>query len=78
MAVTALILAEILQCNFVSTKTMYKTNISSDPVYPDPYSGGYKGPKNCGGFAATSVISVSWGQNEGGMPLSYMVRQCNE
>jgi len=35
-----------------------------DATYPDPYGtaaqGAYKGPKNCGGFAATKVISTSY------------------
>ena len=32
---------------------------SQDPPYPDPNPGGYKGAKNCGGAAATKVISTS-------------------
>ena len=30
-----------------------------DPAYPDSAQGGYKGPLNCGGVAATKVISTS-------------------
>lgn len=50
----------------------------SDSSYPDPYAGGYKGPKNCGGFAPTAVISVSYSGAEGIFPATYMDRQCNE
>ncbi|KYG49907.1 hypothetical protein M433DRAFT_58202 [Acidomyces richmondensis BFW] len=49
-----------------------------DPVYPDPYSGGYKGPLNCGGFAATKVISTSYGYNEHDLTPHYEMRQCHE
>lgn len=37
---------------------------TQDASYPDPFPGGYKGPENCGGFAATNVISTSYGYNE--------------
>ncbi len=36
---------------------------TQDAVYPDPF-GGYQGPENCGGYAATNVISTSYGYNE--------------
>lgn len=39
-------------------------NPEFDPIYPDPYDtypGAYEGPENCGGFAATKVISTSYG-----------------
>ena len=36
---------------------------TQDGIYPDPF-GGYQGPENCGGFAATNVISTSYGYNE--------------
>ncbi|KAI9714044.1 MAG: hypothetical protein M1820_000774 [Bogoriella megaspora] len=49
-----------------------------DPVYPDPFPGGYKGPLNCGGFAATKVISTSYGYNEVDLTPSYEQRQCSE
>ncbi|KAE9365864.1 subtilisin-like protein [Stipitochalara longipes BDJ] len=53
-------------------------NIQFDPTYPDPKSGGYKGPKNCGGLTPTSVISISYTWDEGFLTASYMNRQCNE
>ncbi|KAK6433611.1 hypothetical protein LTR95_010213 [Oleoguttula sp. CCFEE 5521] len=51
---------------------------TQDATYPDPYPGGYKGPKNCGGFAATKVISTSYGYNEYDLTPLYEQRQCNE
>jgi hypothetical protein len=62
-----------------SCKEFYDlTNVYSDQAYPDPYAGGYNGPKNCGGFTPTSVISISYTANEGSMSAAYMNRQCNE
>ena len=49
-----------------------------DATYPSPFPGGYTGPKNCGGFAATKVISTSYGYNEADLTAPYEVRQCNE
>ena len=49
-----------------------------DSVYPDPIPGGYTGPENCGGFAATKVISTSYGYNEADLTAAYERRQCNE
>ena len=49
-----------------------------DATYPDPLPGGYQGPKNCGGFAATKVISTSYGYNEADLTAAYERRQCNE
>ncbi|KUJ13731.1 subtilisin-like protein [Mollisia scopiformis] len=49
-----------------------------DSIYPDPSAGGYKGAKNCGGFAPTAVISVSYGGPEAIYPAAYMERQCTE
>lgn len=51
---------------------------SQDPTYPDPNPGGYEGPLNCGGFAATKVISTSYGYNEADLTPFYEQRQCNE
>ena len=51
---------------------------TQDPPYPDPLPGGYTGPKNCGGFAATKVISTSYGYNEADLTAAYERRQCNE
>ncbi|KAF2152969.1 subtilisin-like protein [Myriangium duriaei CBS 260.36] len=51
---------------------------TQDGVYPDPLPGGYTGPENCGGFAATKVISTSYGYNEADLTPFYEQRQCNE
>lgn len=56
---------------------------TQDAVYPDPYCSPaskdcYKGPKTCGGFAATKVISTSYGYNEHDLTPAYEQRQCNE
>ena len=51
---------------------------TQDSVYPDPAPGGYKGPENCGGFAATKVISTSYGYNEADLTPFYEQRQCAE
>ncbi|MCJ1312860.1 hypothetical protein MMC25_006536 [Agyrium rufum] len=51
---------------------------TQDGVYPDPLPGGYKGPENCGGFAATKVISTSYGYNEADLTPFYEMRQCAE
>lgn len=50
---------------------------TQDGVYPDPY-GGYQGPENCGGFAATKVISTSYAYNEADLTPFYEERQCHE
>lgn len=50
---------------------------TQDAVYPDPF-GGYQGPENCGGFAATKVISTSYGYNEADLTAFYEMRQCSE
>lgn len=54
---------------------------TQDGIYPDPYgngTGAYKGPENCGGYAATKVISTSYGSNEHDFTPFYLQRQCNE
>jgi len=56
---------------------------SQDCVYPDPYCaagdyGSYKGPETCGGFAATKVISLSYGVNEADLTPAYETRQFHE
>ncbi|KAH9844650.1 Pro-kumamolisin, activation domain [Teratosphaeria destructans] len=54
---------------------------TQDGVYPDPYTnytGAYEGKENCGGFAATKVISTSYGYNEHDLTPFYEQRQCNE
>ncbi len=51
---------------------------TSDPSYPDPASGGYKGAENCGTLTPASVISTSYSYNEADLPASYAIRQCNE
>ncbi|KAK0256450.1 hypothetical protein B0A54_04706 [Friedmanniomyces endolithicus] len=50
---------------------------TQDAKYPDPY-GGYQGPENCGGFAATKVISTSYAYNEADLTPFYEQRQCHE
>ncbi|KAF2232319.1 subtilisin-like protein [Viridothelium virens] len=51
---------------------------TQDPTYPDTLPGGYTGPENCGGFAATKVISTSYGYNEADLTPFYEQRQCAE
>ena len=51
---------------------------TQDAIYPDPLPGGFKGPRNCGGFAATKVISTSYGYNEHDLTPFYERRQCAE
>jgi len=54
---------------------------TQDGTYPDPAAPGYgvyKGPENCGGFAATKVISTSYGYNEADLSPFYEMRQCHE
>ncbi|KFZ13592.1 hypothetical protein V502_06532 [Pseudogymnoascus sp. VKM F-4520 (FW-2644)] len=56
---------------------------NQDSVYPDQYCaagdyGCYKGPETCGGFAATKVISISYGLNEADLTPAYEIRQCME
>ncbi|KAK5117542.1 hypothetical protein LTR62_004964 [Meristemomyces frigidus] len=53
---------------------------TQDGVYPDPYpyAGAYEGPENCGGFAATKVISTSYSYNEADLTPFYEQRQCHE
>lgn len=50
---------------------------TQDAVYPDT-SGGYDGPENCGGFAATKVISTSYSYDEHDLTPFYEMRQCHE
>jgi tripeptidyl-peptidase I len=63
-------------CNF----TAYGETGNSvlDPPYPNPASGGYKGQLQCGVFQAPNVISISYGGDEQGFPMSYGERQCLE
>lgn len=55
---------------------------SEDAIFPDPYGPdpgyAYEGPENCGGFAATKVISTSYGYNEHDLSPFYTARQCAE
>ncbi|KAL9113006.1 MAG: hypothetical protein Q9227_002871 [Pyrenula ochraceoflavens] len=53
-------------------------NSPLDPPYPDPAPGGYKGELQCGVYAPTNVISISYGGNEYDLPVSYQRRQCDE
>lgn len=47
-----------------------------DPTYPDP--NGYEGPLECGVYAPTNVITISYGVYENDLPAYYQERQCNE
>ncbi|KAH6662175.1 Pro-kumamolisin [Halenospora varia] len=49
-----------------------------DAQYPDTQPGGFTGPKNCGGFTSTNVISTSYGFNEADLGRKYEERQCAE
>ncbi|KAF2083190.1 hypothetical protein K490DRAFT_70059 [Saccharata proteae CBS 121410] len=53
---------------------------TQDAPYPDPNGGygAYEGPENCGGFAATKVISTSYAYNEADLTPFYEMRQCDE
>ncbi|KZT61098.1 hypothetical protein CALCODRAFT_447953, partial [Calocera cornea HHB12733] len=51
---------------------------TQDGIYPDPYGGGYEGPETCGGYAATYVVSTSYGYNEADLTPFYEERQCSE
>ena len=54
-------------------------DLNQDASYPDVlFAGGYTGPQNCGGFAATKVISTSYGYNEADLTPAYERRQCAE
>lgn len=50
----------------------------TDPKYPDPNPGGYKGKNQCGVYKPTNVISVSYGLQEDDEPTNYQQRQCAE
>lgn len=50
---------------------------NQDSFYPNK-NGGYQGPKNCGGFGATKVISTSYTYNEADLTAKYEMRQCAE
>ena len=49
-----------------------------DTRYPGQSPGGFQGPKNCGGFSATKVISSSYVYNEADLTARYERRQCME
>jgi tripeptidyl-peptidase-1 len=51
---------------------------TQDGIYPDVNAGGYKGAEDCGTFAATKVISTSYGYNEADLTPFYEQRQCHE
>ena len=55
-----------------------KNDPQLDPIYPDPNPGGFKGKKQCGGYTAPNVISISYGGQESDLPAAYQQRQCNE
>ncbi|KAL6830938.1 peptidase S8/S53 domain-containing protein [Trichoderma sp. SZMC 28015] len=49
-----------------------------DPTYPDTSEGGYDQPEQCGAYTPTNVISISYGEDGGSLPMNYQRRQCNE
>ncbi|CAK7208697.1 hypothetical protein SBRCBS47491_000179 [Sporothrix bragantina] len=53
-----------------------------DPVYPNPHSssstGSYQGPRMCGTFRPTNVITISYSNVEQALPAAYLQRQCLE
>ncbi|RFU78327.1 serine endopeptidase [Trichoderma arundinaceum] len=49
-----------------------------DPSYPDTRPGGYNGPRLCGVYKPSKVISISYGEGEIDVPKNYFLRQCNE
>lgn len=53
---------------------------TQDGIYPDTNntSGAYRGPANCGGYAATKVISTSYSADEHDLTPRYAQRQCAE
>ena len=52
---------------------------TQDPPYPDTnFTNGYKGPLECGGAAASKVISTSYSYNEADLTPFYEQRQCTE
>ena len=53
-------------------------DVQLDGQYPNPQAGGYKGPRDCGGFASTKVIVTPYGYNEADLTPRYETRQCNE
>ncbi|KAH6660863.1 peptidase S8/S53 domain-containing protein [Truncatella angustata] len=49
------------------------------PGRPEPFDPGtYKGPRMCGVYKPTNVISMSWGAAESRWTASYQMRQCDE
>jgi len=51
---------------------------TQDATYPDPFGGGYEGPKACGNYTPTKVISTSYAYNEADLTPFYEMRQCQE
>lgn len=49
-----------------------------DPGDDPETDSGHQGSRNCGGFAATKVISTSYSYNEAELTVKYEMRQCNE
>ncbi|KAF9037415.1 subtilisin-like protein [Hymenopellis radicata] len=49
-----------------------------DAIYPDPTTGGYMGPPDCGTSKPANVISTSYSYNEAELSAKYMERQCWE
>ncbi|KAK3678058.1 hypothetical protein LTR78_002153 [Recurvomyces mirabilis] len=50
----------------------------TDPSWPDPEQGGYKGQLMCGTYSLTRGLSASYGEPEIDLPKPYVERHCNE
>jgi tripeptidyl-peptidase-1 len=61
-----------------SSSTDNTTNPTTDAIYPDTLPDGYKGLRNCGGFAAAKYISTSYNYNQHDLTPAYKMRQCND
>lgn len=62
-------------CNFSAYNQT--GNGPSDPIYPDP-NGGWQGDLECGTKPLANVISISYGDQEIDLYLSYQKRECLE
>jgi len=49
-----------------------------DPTYPDPLPDGWNHSLQCGVYAPTNVMSVSYSSQEFDHPEYYQKRMCNE
>lgn len=71
---------DALDSNYCSRdgQTENVTTPEIDAVYPSKLPGGFSGPRNCGGWTPTKVISTSYSYNEHDLTPAYERRQCNE